>query len=350
MLTLACMLLIVAFLGFIVIFIDRKGNTGSFFDLENTNCMRGFWCLVVLLVHIPVEYENSLQSMIGSFAYIGVTFFFMTSSYGLMLGAAKDIQKVKKEFWKRRLAKLLLPMFLVNLARVAAEAVCLKSFTWWKFFAITGFVRQILFFYFIFWIVVCILPEKISFDVKCVILCLAVLLFSIIIYLWKTNGVFSWPVESFGFAYGVLLARKKEIFLKLSKKKSWIFAGLFMGLSLVLGFAYLKFKSIVFFGDYIVKAVLGIAILGFILLLNTRISIGNCVSRFLGKISYEVYLIHDVVFIILAAIPLVWNSGVFVLCSIIITVILSFAVNKFSNLILSIPKKVMKREKKCLKS
>ena len=226
------MLLIVAFLGFIVVFIDSKGKAGSFFDFENTTCMRGFWCLIVLLVHIPVEYENSLQSMIGSFAYIGVTFFFMTSSYGLTLGAMKDTKKIRQGFWTRRLGKLLLPMLIVNVARVTAEAICLKTFTWWKLFAITGFVRQILFFYFIFWIVVCLLPEKISFDIKCAILCMAAVIFSIVIYLWESNGIFAWPVESFGFAYGVLLARKKELFLKLTKKKSWIFAGLFLGLSL----------------------------------------------------------------------------------------------------------------------
>lgn len=345
MLTLACMLLIVAFLGFIIIFIDRKGKNGSFFDLENTNCMRGFWCLIVLLVHIPAQYQNSIQNVIGSFAYIGVTFFFMTSSYGLTLGAIKDIEKVRQGFWKRRLGKLLLPMVIVNIARVTAEAVCLKSFTWWKLFAITGFVRQILFFYFIFWIVICILPEKISFDIKCVILYISVVLFSVVIYFWKTNGIFGWPVESFGFAYGLLLARKKEIFLKLSKKKAWIFAGIFCGLSLIVGVTYLKFKSIVFLGDYLIKTILGISILCFMLFLNSRISIGNCVSRFLGKISYEVYLIHDVIFIVLAALPLTLNSGVFVLCSIIFTIVFSFVVNKLSDLVLGIPKKMIKGRK-----
>lgn len=345
MLTLACMLCVVAFLGFILIYIDRKGKEASFFDIENTTCMRGFWCLIVLLVHIPAEYENSLQSMIGSFAYIGVTFFFMTSSYGLTLGAMKDTKKIRQGFWKRRLGKLLLPMFIVNVVRVIAETVCLNTFIWWKLFAITGFVRQILFFYLIFWIVVCLLPEKISFDIKCLILCISVIVFSIVIYLWKTNGVFAWPVESFGFAYGVLLARKKDLFLKLTKKKSWIFAGVFLVVSLILGLAYLKFKNIVFFGDYITKIMLGTSILTFILFLNSKISIGNCVSRFLGKISYEVYLIHGVVFIILEAFPLTWNSGMFVLCSIIGTVVLSFIVNVLSALILGAPKKMLKGRK-----
>lgn len=56
-----------------------------FFDMSNSNALRGFWCLIVILVHIPAAYQNRIQDMIGSFAYIGVTFYFMTSAYGLKM-------------------------------------------------------------------------------------------------------------------------------------------------------------------------------------------------------------------------------------------------------------------------
>lgn len=75
MLTVFCMILLVLFLGFVVLYRDSDGRKSTFFDLESTNCMRGFWCIIILLVHIPSEYQNSIQDAIGSFAYIGVTFF-----------------------------------------------------------------------------------------------------------------------------------------------------------------------------------------------------------------------------------------------------------------------------------
>ena len=95
MLTTCIMLLIVAFLGFLILYIDFKGKQSDFFDLENSACMRGFWSIIVMLVHVPTQFQNQIQDMLGSFAYIGVTFFFMTSSYGLM-------QWIQKNFRNKR--------------------------------------------------------------------------------------------------------------------------------------------------------------------------------------------------------------------------------------------------------
>lgn len=71
--------------------LQSKANKGyiSFFNLTNTTAMRGFWCIIVILVHIPAVYQNRIQDLMGSFAYIGVTFFFMTSAYGLKVGAKR---------------------------------------------------------------------------------------------------------------------------------------------------------------------------------------------------------------------------------------------------------------------
>ena len=42
MLTLACMLCVVAFLGFVLLYIDCKGKNASFFDIENTTLVYAF--------------------------------------------------------------------------------------------------------------------------------------------------------------------------------------------------------------------------------------------------------------------------------------------------------------------
>lgn len=101
----------------------------------------------------------------------------------------------------------------------------------------------------------------------------------------------------------------------------------------VLGITYIKLKTIVFFGDYLLKIALGIAIILFILLLNTKISIGNKVSGFLGNISYEVYLLHHTVFGFIAAFEPTLISGFFIALSIVITVISSIIVHIFSKLL-----------------
>lgn len=87
-------------------------DTSHFFNLTNTTAMRGFWCIIVILVHIPAVYQNRIQDLMGSFAYIGVTFFFMTSAYGLKVGAKKNPDSTKV-FWRRRLPKLLMACALI---------------------------------------------------------------------------------------------------------------------------------------------------------------------------------------------------------------------------------------------
>ena len=46
---------------------------------------------------------------------------------------------------------------------------------------------------------------------------------------------------------------------------------------------------------YLLKIILGLSILVLMLLLNANISIGNKVLKFLGSISYEMYLSHTVI-------------------------------------------------------
>ena len=81
MITYAIMALIMLFLAFELLYKAEYMPEGNhLFDKQNSNAMRGFWCVIVILVHIPAAYQNRLQDMLGSFAYIGVTFFFMTSA------------------------------------------------------------------------------------------------------------------------------------------------------------------------------------------------------------------------------------------------------------------------------
>ena len=107
MITYAIMALIMLFLTFELLYKAKYSlDVVHLFDKQNSNAMRGFWCLIVILVHIPVPYQNRIQNMLGSFAYIGVTFFFMTSAYGLRLGCVSKLGRVNNN--KFHLAKLLL--------------------------------------------------------------------------------------------------------------------------------------------------------------------------------------------------------------------------------------------------
>ena len=131
-----------------------------------------------------------------------------------------------------------------------------------------------------------------------------------------------------------MLFRIKNIFIAKMKNKWTIKCLILCIFAVLLGMGYLKLKTVVFWGDYFLKILLGLSITIFMLAINTRVSIGNRVSNFLGSISYEIYLLHGAVFGLIATqLPSV-SSGVFILLSILVTVVFSTIAHKFGRLLL----------------
>lgn len=153
MITYAIMAHIMLFLAFELLYKAEYRSDGThLFDKRNNNAMRGFWCLIVIIVHIPAAYQNHIQDMLGSFAYIGVTFFFMTSAYGLRLGIEKSPDSIKY-FWRKRLSRLLIPMVLVNIISLIFSLIEGKRLSITALIRINGWVQWLLVCYVIFWIV-----------------------------------------------------------------------------------------------------------------------------------------------------------------------------------------------------
>ena len=138
----------------------------------------------------------------------------------------------------------------------------------------------------------------------------------------------TWCPEVLGFAWGILLSCRMDRFRgRLSRGWAAKSSALCL-LAACLGIAYLRWKEIPFFGDYVLKIALGMAILSFLLALNTKISIGNPVSRTLGAVSFEVYLLHGGVFFALESAFPELNSGVFILMSLLLTIALSLVAQR----------------------
>ena len=268
--------------------------------------------------------------MLGSFAYVGVTFFFMTSAYGLRMAAMKRPASMAR-FWRNRLPKLLAPCVLSNVVHMAVYAAAGSLVSPLMLLTIGGWVRWLLVCYLFFWLSYRFLPEK-SRDWA---ICGLVILFSLGVYLRKPGGT-TWCPEVMGFVWGILLSRWKGGFVNWTGRR-WIqkCVGLCL-LAGILGIGYLAGKGVPFWGDYILKIVLGAAILGFMLTLNGKISIGNRVSRVLGTISYEVYLLHDIAFYGLERVKPELNSGVFIFAGILITLVLSLVVQRLSERMLTL--------------
>lgn len=91
-------------------------------------------------------------------------------------------------------------------------------------------------------------------------------------------------------------------------------------LSLVFGIAYLSFKPVFFYGEYLLKIVLGLIIIIFLFTLSSQRKFGNRTINFLGEISYEVYLSHGFIMLLLKTFIPQLSSGLFVLMTVILTI------------------------------
>lgn len=93
--------------------------------------------------------------------------------------------------------------------------------------------------------------------------------------------------------------------------------------SLFLGIAYLKFKPLFFWGEYLLKIELAIVIIILLFVLSSQRTWGNRAIRFLGGISYEVYLSHGFVISVITYLSPNISSGVFILTTMFVTIIFS---------------------------
>lgn len=324
-------------MGFVVVFLaltilvqDKSGKNTEFFDKSTSLSLRGFWCIVILLVHIPEAYQNTLQDLIGSFAYIGVTFFFISSSYGVMYGIVKKGDSYFEHFWKNRLKRLLIPMLISNVFMFLFTLISTKKCEFDSLIQLTGWVRQLLYFYFIIWFVYRVVGKKFSDSTKIVIVCILTLVLSLATYFVGENSVSGWPTEMWGCLYGICLAINKEKIKNILSQKFFFLMPVFLITAGVAGLLYLKYKYVFFLGEYVLKVILGLLITMVIFVYNSKFKIGNVVNRFLGKISYEVYLIHGLSFLIVDYLIPGIDSGLFILLSIGITIILSVLINKIA--------------------
>lgn len=331
MITLSFLLVIVLFVGVPTLYgikIDDKKD--SFMSLTDSIFLRGFWCIIVVIVHIPLANKNQIQELLWSFAYIGVTFFFMTSAYGLKYNIVHK-QGYMEHFWIKRIPVVLIPALIAN-----AFALVMRGFEGGfdklsplDFINIDSWVKVLLLYYVIFWIIYHILPKLIGGGYwQDVTMCLLVVGFSFIDYMTDIKITSKWVVEPLGFAYGIIAASFSDK-IKNWLKEKWIEKWItLMMVSITLGVTFLVLKPVYFFGDYLLKILLGLAITAFMFETIAKLKVGNRINRLLGGISYEIYLLHHGVFALLTVMDSDINSGIFVITSVAVTVVLAFVLNR----------------------
>lgn len=140
-----------------------------------------------------------------------------------------------------------------------------------------------------------------------------------------------WCYERCGLIWGILLYRHYQYITKWLNRSQYLKILCFAITSICIGFLYVKFKSIYFWGEFLLKIILGFNIITFIFLLSSNRVFKNKANILLGKISYEIYLSHGLSIVIIKNLLSNTTSGIFILSTILLTIIISNIIHPISN-------------------
>lgn len=320
-------LAILAVYAFIAVYgLAYTKDTKHFFNKDYTTVLKGLCCIIVILVHIPYEHGNAVQNAAGSFGYICVTLFFMFSAYGLTW-SVKHKEGYLNNFFRKRVLALLTPFIIICL---------LKFICGFKaFHGGTNFVFIIFMFYIIFYLS----HKYISKKYRDILICAFVVLYSLVgqianDFFGFENIILKWQTESLGFMYGIIFANIIEQFKDKAEKHYAIKIGILAAVSGILGISYLKYKYALFTGDYILRIILGIFLIMLLFTVTIHIKLGNVFTKYLGKISYEVFLLHGFIMNVFSVMNLRVSSGMYILVVIVGTLAIATVLNKVDTLLI----------------
>lgn len=258
----------------------------------------------------------------------------MASAYGLKWSAQYKPNYLN-HFWKKRLPSVLLPAIIKNLVLMLFDVVIGKAISLNQIVGIGNWTKVLIEHFLFFWCIYYLLPKYLKVDhLQDSIMCAVVLISSLLDYFRIFPWRLGWSVECLGFMYGIIFAGFGNRIANQMKSKWLRNTLILLFLSIGLGFLYLKMKTILFWGDYVIRAGLGIVITLFSLQILLRFIVGNRLNSFLGNHSYEIYLLHGGVFAALQTSKLI-DSGVFILVGIIITLGLSHIVKQMTKILLN---------------
>lgn len=327
-------LFILVLIAFSFLYKSKNDESGNFFlSKDFTTTVKGICALVVVFVHFPGKCGNSLQDAVGSFAYVAVTLFFLFSAFGMFYSYERG--GYMTSFWRNRLVSLLTPQLFVNVAFWALLFVFGLSSQFQRLWSVNNYIVILLEYCAAFYVLAFVKDKffkSTGIGWFVAVLNSLVFLSSIVIYISRsrtTEGVdLDWCYERWGLIWGSLIYYYRKPIKAFVERncKLWRIS-MFMAVSAVLGVLYITNKEVWLYGEYLLKILLG-AVIIFTLFLSMygRIYF-NAILKFLGTVSFEIYLCHVGVMNIILALNGEMSSNLFVGLTFGSTILLAFIIH-----------------------
>ena len=271
----------------------------DYLSVQQTENLKGIFILLVLFHHLNIfAGVGDIYNFFSNAGFIAVGGFLFISGYGLMYQFEHKGRAYVKSFPKRRLFVVLMPAvvmsviyFLIKWKMYGYSLSAMKDdfFRGSSVISNGWYVTAIIYFYMMFYIssMIALILKK---SEAVIILNAAVAIFYIVVCL-KLNYEGHWFPAAFAFCHGILWAFfKNKIDNNLEKGIFAVLAGLIifyyiLTMGLQFGHGWDEFKCLMY--------------LTMIVLVGMKVKLQSKIMEWLGSISYEVYLVHGLFFILL---------------------------------------------------
>lgn len=301
---------------------EKYSDTG--FARTNSMTLRGICAIEIMMGHLGIATGSAVlyPNRKAGILFVGV--FFALSGYGLMYSVSNKENYLQVFLRKRLLVKLLLPAYVVFVIGAIVKAFCLGgAYSIKNVYRITAFwsetnwyVWELSMLYIAFYICAKIDKRLIKSHY---FLGIGTLIFVCIAFCVGIDN--PWYGSTFCFWIGILYYMKKEIFIERFVRKQFLLK--VFACTALLGIAiacFFYYGGIV--GNLIARNAASVLFVIIVLMCLHRVSIGNAISNWLGKYSYEIYLIHPLLIGIMR--PWIRNDVFYVLGVIAGTVLIAF--------------------------
>lgn len=309
---------------------SKRNNSLNILELDYTKTLKGF-CAIGVIIHHYVQ-KLTEPGMLYPLNFIGILcvgFFFFMSGYGLTQSYNKN--KSLSKFWKSRILNLYIPFIVANIiialisnhlidSRYSIEEIIITSISmrtiysnvilWYIFVQVLMYI----FFYSLF---------KLFDGKKTRLIVLSMLCISYIL-IARRLGIGEWRYNTvICFVVGSVVATYIDSIECILREH-------YIGITSMLAFIFLSTWVCVLNNRYnfLMSNISSIAFVLLMMSLSYKVTLNSMIFKFLGELSYEIYILQLPIILIINSILEDYNIAIVVICC--LTVATSFITSKIS--------------------
>lgn len=309
---------ILIILGLILSFLSKRAY--GVFSKDKITPFRGILALFIILHHIYLYGHYPALSEFKSWGAIAVSIFLFVSGYGLNKSYLLKGTAYLSDFLKKRIFNsILLPYLIILCFQVLTLLISGEQITLPGILKNNGerwFIVAIVYLYMVFY-----LSAQNGGKYRLLIICLAALLY-VLFTVWLELGR-CWYISIWGFIAGCMYAEKEsEIMRRFNDTPLLCLLVIPLLMGLVVAFYYIgtKLPSSLLISYSAIYFIIPLLFAIIIVRLNTSCLRESQILSFLSNISYEMYLSHGLVILLLGRFDTIAANGTLF---IILTLILS---------------------------